>query len=310
MPSNAKKTTKTTDKKVAAKKTTTAAKKAPAKKTAAKPEVKKTATTKTAAKPAAKKTVATKAPAKKVAAAKPAAKKAVATKKPAAKKVETKAAKTTKAPAKKVEVKKVEAKKPEVKVEAKKETKKETSKKISTNAILGIVFGSIAAVAVVVAIIIIAINAGKANVTRNRQAGDLKFYLPESFTAQEPNEEDSGVTYSYTQGESLIGTSVMVGIYNEMEIDQALEVAEVDSTYQVEDKTIDGITWKAANASLSIFGITMDSTAYVTNQNGKTYLAMYILVNPTQEDKDIKDKFTNSLTFKDVKVEEVANVVA
>ena len=102
----------------------------------------------------------------------------------------------------------------------------------------------------------------------------------------------------------------MVGIYNEMEIDQALEVAEVDSTYQVEDKTIDGITWKAANASLSIFGITMDSTAYVTNQNGKTYLAMYILVNPTQEDKDIKDKFTNSLTFKDVKVEEVANVVA
>ena len=102
----------------------------------------------------------------------------------------------------------------------------------------------------------------------------------------------------------------MVGIYNEMEIDQALEVAEVDSTYQVEDKTIDGTTWKAANASLSIFGITMDSTAYITNQNGKTYLAMYILVNPTQEDKDIKDKFTNSLTFKDVKVEEVANVVA
>ena len=307
MPSNAKKTTKTTDKKVAAKKTTTAAKKAPAKKTAAKPEVKKTATTKTAAKPAAKKAVAAKAPAKK-AAVKPVAKKTATTKtaaKPAAKK-----AVATKAPAKKVEVKKVEAKKPEVKVEAKKETKKETSKKISTNAILGIVFGSIAAVAVVVAIIIIAINAGKANITRNRQAGDLKFYLPESFTAQEPNEEDSGVTYSYTQGESLIGTSVMVGIYNEMEIDQALEVAEVDSTYQVEDKTIDGITWKAANASLSIFGITMDSTAYVTNQNGKTYLAMYILVNPTQEDKDIKDKFTNSLTFKDVKVEEVANVVA
>ena len=307
MPSNAKKTTKTTDKKVAAKKTTTAAKKAPAKKTAAKPEVKKTATTKTAAKPAAKKAVAAKAPAKK-AAVKPVAKKTATTKtaaKPAAKK-----AVATKAPAKKVEVKKVEAKKPEVKVEAKKEAKKETSKKISTNAILGIVFGSIAAVAVVVAIIIIAINAGKANITRNRQAGDLKFYLPESFTAQEPNEEDSGVTYSYTQGESLIGTSVMVGIYNEMEIDQALEVAEVDSTYQVEDKTIDGITWKAANASLSIFGITMDSTAYVTNQNGKTYLAMYILVNPTQEDKDIKDKFTNSLTFKDVKVEEVANVVA
>ena len=307
MPSNAKKTTKTTDKKVAAKKTTTAAKKAPAKKTAAKPEVKKTATTKTAAKPAAKKAVAAKAPAKK-AAVKPVAKKTATTKtaaKPAAKK-----AVATKAPAKKVEVKKVEAKKPEVKVEAKKEAKKETSKKISTNAILGIVFGSIAAVAVVVAIIIIAINAGKANITRNRQAGDLKFYLPESFTAQEPSEEDSGVTYSYTQGESLIGTSVMVGIYNEMEIDQALEVAEVDSTYQVEDKTIDGITWKAANASLSIFGITMDSTAYVTNQNGKTYLAMYILVNPTQEDKDIKDKFTNSLTFKDVKVEEVANVVA
>ena len=309
MPSNAKKTTKTTDKKVAAKKTTTAAKKAPAKKVAAKKPVaaKKTATTKTTAKkPAAKAT--TKAPAKKTAttakATKAPAKKAVATKKPATKP----AAK----PAKKVEAKKEVAKKevakPEVKVEAKKAN--DTKKKVSTNTILGIVFGSIAAVAVVVAIIIIAINAGK-SVTRNRQAGDLKFYLPASFVAEEPSVDEEGTTYSYTQGESLIGTSVMVGVYGEMDMDQALEAADVDSTYQITDKTIDGVTYKTADASLSIFGITMDTTCYITNQNGKTYLVVYLLVNPTSEDKDIKNKFENSLTFKDVKVEEVVtNTVA
>ena len=297
---------KTTDKKPAAKKT-------PAKKPAA--AAKKTAPAKKAT--PAKKTTATvakkAAPAKKTTTA--AAKKATPVKKTttAAAKKATKAPKTTATvakkttPAKKVEVKKeAPAKVENVKVEAKKAP--EAKKKISTNAILGIVFGSIAAVAVVVAIIIIAINAGKANVTRNRTAGDLKFYLPETFTAAEPKKDDGSVTYEFNQSESLLGTSVMVVIYDNMNIDQAFSSADIDGTYAITEQNIDGTKYKKAHADYSIFGITVDTDMLATSYGDKTYMIGYVLMSPTQTDKEIKDKFTNSLTFKDVKVEAVAQV--